>query len=95
MNGKYDLVVIGAGTGGLVPAAGAASLGAKVALVEKDKLGGECLYSGCVPTKALVKSAKVANLLDRAGEFGLNNPAADGAEVDFPAVMARMRRGHK
>ena len=86
--GDYDLVVIGGGTAGLVAAAGGASLGAKVALVEKNKLGGECLYYGCVPTKALVKSAKVASLMRRAPEFGI---AEVGVEVDFPAVMRRMR----
>ncbi|MDP8939513.1 MAG: FAD-dependent oxidoreductase [Actinomycetota bacterium] len=85
---EYDLVVIGGGTAGLVAAAGGASLGAKVALVEKNKLGGECLYYGCVPTKALVKSAKVASLMRRAPEFGLGEVPV---EVDFPAVMRRMR----
>lgn len=86
--GDYDLVVIGGGTAGLVAAAGGASLGAKVALVEKNKLGGECLYYGCVPTKALVKSAKVASLMRRAPEFGIGEVEV---EVDFPAVMRRMR----
>ena len=85
----YDLVVIGGGTAGLVAAAGGASLGAKVALIERDKLGGECLYYGCVPTKALIKSAKVASLMRRASEFGMKEVPV---EVDFPAVMARMRR---
>ncbi|MGI9048430.1 MAG: dihydrolipoyl dehydrogenase family protein [Rubrobacteraceae bacterium] len=85
----YDLAVIGGGTAGLVAAAGGASLGAKVALIERDKLGGECLYSGCVPTKALIKSAKVANLMRRASEFGIKDVPV---EIDFPAVMARMRR---
>ncbi len=84
----YDLVVIGGGTAGLVAAAGGASLGAKVALVERDKLGGECLNYGCVPTKALIRSAKVASLMRRAGEFGMKPVPV---EVDFPAVMARMR----
>ncbi len=86
--GEYDLVVIGGGTAGLVAAAGGASLGAKVALIEKNKLGGECLYYGCVPTKALVKSAKVASLMRRAPEFGISEVPV---EVDFPAVMRRMR----
>ena len=84
----YDLVVIGGGTAGLVAAAGGASLGARVALIEKNKLGGDCLHYGCVPTKALVKSAKVASLMRRAPEFGLGEVEV---EVDFPAVMRRMR----
>jgi len=86
---NYDLVVIGGGTAGLVSAAGAASLGARVALVERDKLGGDCLYRGCVPTKTLVKSARVASLIDRSEEFGIRT---GGYEVDFPAVMDRMMK---
>jgi pyruvate/2-oxoglutarate dehydrogenase complex dihydrolipoamide dehydrogenase (E3) component len=84
---NYDLVVIGGGTAGLVSAAGAASLGARVALVERDKLGGDCLYRGCVPTKALVKSARVAHLVRHSEEYGIGS---GGPEVDFPAVMDRM-----
>ncbi len=84
----YDLVVIGGGTAGLVSAAGGASLGAKVALVERDKLGGDCLYHGCVPTKTLVKSARVAYMISHSEEYGIKN---SGYEVDFPAVMDRMR----
>ena len=84
----YDLVVVGGGTAGLVAAAGGASLGARVALVERDKLGGECLNYGCVPTKALIRSAKVASVMRRAPEFGLRPVPV---EVDFPAVMRRMR----
>lgn len=86
---SYDLVVIGGGTAGLVAAADGASLGANVALIEQDRLGGDCLHYGCVPTKTLVKSAKVASLMRRAEEFGLKSVEA---EVDFPAVMERMRR---
>jgi pyruvate/2-oxoglutarate dehydrogenase complex dihydrolipoamide dehydrogenase (E3) component len=85
----YDVAVIGAGTGGLVTAAGAAQLGAKVALIEKDKLGGECLYTGCVPSKALIHCAKVASLVRRAGDFGITVPVSG---VDFPRVMAYVRR---
>ena len=89
MASNFDLVVIGGGTAGLVSAAGAASLGARVALVERDKLGGDCLYRGCVPTKTLVKSARVASLVDRSERFGIRTA---GYEVDFPAVMDRMER---
>lgn len=86
---KFDLAVIGGGTGGLVTAAGASQFGAKVALIERDKLGGECLYTGCVPSKTLIRSAKIASLVRRAGEFGIKIPSY---EVDFPAVMSRMRK---
>jgi pyruvate/2-oxoglutarate dehydrogenase complex dihydrolipoamide dehydrogenase (E3) component len=87
---RYDLVVIGAGTAGLVAAAGAAALGARVALVEKHLLGGDCLNYGCVPSKALVAAARTAALVKRAGEFGVRVP--DGVQVHFPSVMERMRR---
>ena len=87
MASRYDLVVIGGGTAGLVSAAGAASLGAKVALVERDKLGGDCLHRGCVPTKTLVKSARVAHLINHSEEYGIKT---SGYEVDFSAVMDRM-----
>jgi pyruvate/2-oxoglutarate dehydrogenase complex dihydrolipoamide dehydrogenase (E3) component len=89
MKSRYDLVVIGGGTAGLVSAAGAASLGAKVALAERDKLGGDCLYRGCVPTKTLVKSARVAHLMGRSEEYGIKS---SGHEVDFSVVMDRMDR---
>ncbi|MBI2882482.1 MAG: FAD-dependent oxidoreductase [Candidatus Methylomirabilis oxyfera] len=85
----FDLAVIGGGTGGLVTAAGAAFLGAKVALIERDRLGGECLYTGCVPSKALIRSAKVLHLMRRAADFGLNPPEVS---FDFAKVMDRMRR---
>ncbi len=87
--GRYNLVVIGAGSGGLVTAAGAAGLGAKVALIEKHALGGDCLNVGCVPSKALLAAAKRAAAVRDADDFGvlLN----DGYKVDFPAVMERMR----
>lgn len=85
----YDLVVIGAGTGGLVTAAGAAQFGARVALIERDKLGGECLYTGCVPSKAMIHCAKVASLVRRAGEFGIDVPPP---RIDFPRAMAYTRK---
>lgn len=86
---EFDLIIIGGGVAGLVSASGAAQLGARVALIDKASLGGDCLRTGCVPTKRLVRSAKVASLLRRAGEFGIKT---GGVEVDFPAVMDAMRR---
>ena len=87
---RYNLVVIGAGTAGLVTAAGAAGLGAKVALIEKDLMGGDCLNVGCVPSKAIIRSARAAGAVQDAARFGVHVPA--GTEVDFPAVMKRMRK---
>lgn len=86
---EFDLIIIGGGVAGLVSASGAAQLGARVALIDKTSLGGDCLRTGCVPTKRLVASAKVASLLRRAGEFGIKTGSV---EVDFPAVMDAMRR---
>lgn len=80
---RFDLVVIGGGTAGLVTAAGAAGLGARVALVERDRLGGDCLWTGCVPSKALIGSARIARAFREAGAFGLRprDPEPDGARV--------------
>jgi len=86
----YNLVVIGAGTAGLVAAIGAAGLGAKVALIERELMGGDCLNVGCVPSKALIRAARAWAHVRDAGEFGVSVPP--GARVDFPAVMERMRR---
>src|SRR5882762_6777334 len=87
---RYNLVVIGAGTAGLVAAAGAAGLGARVALVERRLMGGDCLNFGCVPSKAILRVAHVAALVREAPGYGV---AVDGPlRVDFGAVMARMRR---
>ena len=88
-DGRYNLVVIGAGSGGLVTAAGAAGLGARVALIEKNALGGDCLNVGCVPSKALLSAAKRAAAARDAGEFGVT--LNDGYTVDFPKMMERMR----
>ncbi|MDH3669965.1 MAG: FAD-containing oxidoreductase [Gammaproteobacteria bacterium] len=87
---KYNLVVIGAGTGGLVTAAGSAGLGARVALIESHLLGGDCLNVGCVPSKALLRCAKVAATVRNSVEFGLR--IHGDVEVDFGTVMERMRR---
>ncbi|MDA0213405.1 MULTISPECIES: mercuric reductase [Desertifilum] len=88
----YDLVVIGAGTAGLVTAAGAAGLniGLKIALIERNLMGGDCLNVGCVPSKCLIRSSRVAAQMRDAERFGIRPPQQ--VEIDFPAVMARMRK---
>jgi pyruvate/2-oxoglutarate dehydrogenase complex dihydrolipoamide dehydrogenase (E3) component len=88
--GRYHLVVIGAGTAGLVTAAGAAGLGAKVALVERNLMGGDCLNVGCVPSKGIIRAARAMQDVRRAGEFGVQGLA--GASLDFGQAMERMRR---
>lgn len=85
----YDMVIIGGGVGGLVTAAGASQMGASVALIERESLGGDCLHHGCVPTKRLVHSAKVASLMRRAEEFGLEGGPLT---VNFQKVMEQMRK---
>ncbi len=89
----YDLVVIGAGTAGLVVAAGAAGLdlGLKVALIEKHLMGGDCLNVGCVPSKTIIRSARVVGEIWDAKSLGVNIPQHN-IDVDFSKVMARMRR---
>lgn len=87
---RYNLVVIGAGAGGLVSALGAAGLGAKVAIIERHLLGGDCLNVGCVPSKSIIRSSRACAEVRDAHQFGVK--AALGMEVDFPAVMERMRR---
>ena len=89
-SGRYNLVVIGAGTAGLVTAAGAAGLGAKVALIERDLMGGDCLNVGCVPSKALLRCARAYADIRDAAQFGVEVPP--DTRVNFPAVMDRMRR---
>ena len=86
----YNLVVIGAGTAGLVTAAGAAGLGAKVALIERDLLGGDCLNAGCVPSKAILRSGRAAYDVATAKSFGV--ACGKDVSVDFEQVMERMRR---
>lgn len=87
---RYNLVVIGGGTAGLVTAVGAAGLGAKVALIERHLMGGDCLNVGCVPSKALIRASRAVAQVRGAGAFGVKVP--DGVTVDFPAVMERLRR---
>ena len=89
-NGRYNIVVLGAGTAGLITAIVGASLGAKVALVEKHLMGGDCLNVGCVPSKSVIRAARAWADLRNAEQFGLRIPA--GVQYDFGAVMARMRK---
>ncbi len=86
----YNLVVIGAGTAGLVTAAGAAGLGAKVAFIERRFLGGDCLNAGCVPSKGLIRAGRAVSDVRTAGQFGVN--IAGEISVDFRKAMERMRR---
>lgn len=86
---ERNLVVIGAGSGGLVSAYIAAAVKARVTLIEKHKMGGDCLNTGCVPSKALIRSAKTAHELRKAGQLGFRNVSG---EVDFAAVMERVQR---
>ncbi len=89
-SGRYNLVVIGGGTAGLVAAAGSAGMGAKVALIERQMLGGDCLNVGCVPSKAVIASAHAAAGIRDAGKLGVS---VDGKiNVDFGAAMERMRK---
>ena len=89
-SGRYNIVVIGAGTAGLITAVIASSLGAKVALIEKHLMGGDCLNVGCVPSKGVIRAARAWADLRKAVEFGLHIPA--GVKYDFGAAMARMRK---
>ncbi len=88
MTQNFDVIVIGAGPGGYVAAIRAAQLGQKVAIVEREHLGGICLNWGCIPTKALLRSAEVFHMMHRAKEFGLS---ADNITFDLTAVVARSR----
>lgn len=88
--GRYNLVVIGGGTAGLIAAAGAAGLGARVALIERHLLGGDCLNVGCVPSKALIRAARALHDARGCAAFGVTNTA--GLGFDFSVAMERMRR---
>jgi len=83
--GRYNLVIIGAGTAGLVTAVGAAGLGARVALIEYSLMGGDCLNVGCVPSKGVISAARIAAAVRNAREFGVEVP--DGMNVNFAAAM--------
>src|SRR5260370_17735650 len=87
---RYTLVVTGAGTAGPVTAAGAAGLGAKVALVERDFMGGDCLNFGCVPSKAMLRAARAAAEVRGAARMGVRVP--EGVHIDFAAAMERSPR---
>ena len=83
----YNLIVIGGGSAGLIAALIAATVNAKVALVEKHQMGGDCLNTGCIPSKALISCAKKVHIARSADEFGLKT----SGEVDFSAVMAKVK----
>ncbi|MEL6375745.1 MAG: FAD-dependent oxidoreductase, partial [Pseudomonadota bacterium] len=85
---NFDLIVIGAGPGGYVAAIRAAQLGLNACVVEREHMGGICLNWGCIPTKAMLRSAEVFHLMHRAKEFGLS---ADGIGYDLDAVVKRSR----
>ena len=85
---NYDVIVIGSGPGGYVAAIKSAQLGMKTAVVERENLGGICLNWGCIPTKALLKSAQVYNYVNHAATYGVT---AQPAEADLPAMVARSR----
>ena len=88
-SGTYDMVVVGAGTAGLITAIGCAGLGKKVALLERHLMGGDCLNVGCVPSKAVIRAARAAAEVRDAAELGTN---VSGYSVDFAHLMERMRR---
>jgi len=85
---NFDVIILGSGPGGYVTAIRASQLGMKVAVVEKENLGGICLNWGCIPTKALLKSAQVFEYINHAEDFGINIKSAD---ADFPAIIKRSR----
>ncbi len=86
---QFDLIVIGVGSGGMVAADAAPKMGIKAALVERARVGGDCLWTGCVPSKALIASAKAAHAMRNGADFGLPNAAP---EIDTAAVFSRVRR---
>jgi pyruvate/2-oxoglutarate dehydrogenase complex dihydrolipoamide dehydrogenase (E3) component len=91
MKDIYDLIVIGGGSAGLVAAGGAGLIGAKVALIEKAKLGGDCLYTGCVPSKTLIRSARVAADMRNAGEYGFKAVDPEFKDGRFASITQRVQ----
>ena len=85
---NYDIIVVGSGPGGYVTAIRASQLGLKTAVVERDALGGICLNWGCIPTKALLKSANVFEYLTHASDYGIT---VKDAKVDFDGMISRSR----
>ena len=89
---SYDLTVIGGGSAGLILAVAGAKLGKKTALIEKHRLGGDCLWTGCVPSKAILKSAKIAHYMKEAEKYGV---VVEGSRVDFQRVMQHVREAQR
>lgn len=89
MPDRYDLIVVGGGTGGLVSVLIAAATGARVALIERARMGGDCLWTGCIPSKSLLAAAQLAHRMRNAGSVGLT-PVEP--EIDFDQVMAHVDR---
>ena len=88
--GRYHLVIVGGGPAGLIAAESAVRRGAKVAVIEKNLLGGTCLNVGCIPSKTLIRTSRLYREMRDAERFGARVPG--GIVVDFPAVMERVRR---
>src|SRR5271168_3242553 len=88
--GKYNLAIVGAGPAGIVTARAAVALGAKVALIERDLVGGACINVGCIPSKAIIRTSRLYAEMRNAEKFGAQVPTGIG--VDFPAAMERLRR---
>src|SRR3984893_16412968 len=86
---RYDIVVLGGGTGGYIAAIRAAQLGKKVAVVEKDKLGGTCLHRGCIPSKALLRSAELFATMKVSEDYGIS---ISSVELNVPGLMSRKQR---
>lgn len=89
---NYDLTIIGGGSAGLVLAVASANLGKNTALIEKHKLGGDCLWTGCIPSKAMIKSAKIAHYIKESRKYGIE---ANDFKVNFDLVMEHVRRAQK